>query len=287
MSNLISVGKIIDTTWNHYAKHIQTLMRVTLWLFLVSAISILWIMVKPGESIEISTSEILTQSIFGLATFVISMTVGFWIFLTLLQVINATETKKSVDTKQAGKKSWKLFIAYTWVISLKFLATIAPLLLILPGLIIIALNITGPLIPWLSAIGILLTFLGVILAFMGVVYISTIFQYAEYSLVFENVKGTAALKAAKQLVNGRFWATIWRIIIPKIVFVIPVIFINFVLVTFFTFLTPSFAGANIDVLMRISQIGDNIISTSVAVLTTPLFIIADYYVYSSLRKAKK
>lgn len=291
MSKLISIGKIIDITWDHYVNHFKTLMRITLWLFLISLISILSTIISPMDAAQlIQNGEFSPLAIFLLLLQVVvavsGIVIGSWIFLTMLQAVLWQDKKKQGTLKNANRRSWKLLLSYIWIMILKGIAAIVPLLFLAPGVILLIYNTIGPQIPWLSAAGILLTFIGLVLAFIGVIWVGVVFNFSEYLLVFEDTRGVKALKGAKKLVAGRFWATLWRIILPKLVFVIPVIFIQFVLVVFLALLTPSFSGVGPDAFVRISQIADNLISTGIAVLSTPLFIIADYYVYDSLRKTK-
>lgn len=296
MSKLISIGNIIDYTWDHFTTHFKVLMNITMWLFLVALLTIILNIATPldftglinetGAIPDLKASELIFGILQAIVVSIVGPVVGVWILLTILQAARLQQSKKSVDVKAIGRNSWSMFISYVWIAFLKGLTILVPLFLIVPGVVLLIYNTVGPQIPWLSGIGMLVTFLAVILSLCLVVYAGVVFHFAEYRLVFEGTRGTNAMRESKRLVHGRFFSTLVRIIIPKVVFIIPVVIIQVLLVFLIALLIPSVAGLGASAFVKISQTMENIISTTLAVLSTPLFILADYYIYDSLRKTE-
>lgn len=316
MSNLISIGKVIDVTWDHYVQYFKALSRIALWLFVIAAFTVVGIIVTPvdaGESIALGhiSLNLILGILLRIGGFASGVIVGAWVFLTVIQTVSMQSRGKSSDPKAVGSRSWRLIIPYFWVALLKFLVVLSPLLFILPGLILIVYNTAVLQISWLSAAGILLTFVGVIAAFVGVIWFAVQFHFAAFRLVFDRLKdvgttstpykglgknvwkwiafifktGVQSMKDAKALVKNRWWKSLWRILLPKIVFVVAVAFIQIMLSIFISILIPGLSG-NAVLYAKMSLIADTIISTGVAVLSTPLLILTDFYVYDSLRKTK-
>jgi len=202
----------------------------------------------------------------------------------LLQAIAFQRASKNVDHKSLEKNSWKSFISYVWILFLKYIASIIPLAVLIPGLGLIIFNTAGPQIPVLSALGILLLFIGMIVALGTIIWISVSIHFSEYLLIFENKKGIKALKAAKDLVKGRFWQVLWRVVLPKLLFILPFIFAAYILTFLAYMLIPSAAGISIEAYEKMALISRNLITTIIFALSTPFLYIADYLIYDSLRK---
>lgn len=316
MSNLISIGKVIDATWDHYVQYFKALSRIAMWLFVIAAFTVVGGIVTPvdaGESIAFGSIsfQIILGIVLRFAGFIAGIIVGAWVFLAIIQTVSAQSRNKNVDQKAISSRSWHLIIPYFWVALVKFLVILSPLLFIIPGLAIIIYNTAITQISWISAIGILLTFIGVIAAFVGIVWFTVQFHFAAFQLVFDRLKdvgtssspykalgknagkwiafvfktGVQSMKGAKELVKGRWWKSLWRIALPKVVFIVAIVFIQIILSIFVSILIPGFSG-NVVLYTKISIIADTLISTGVAVLSTPLIILTDYYVYDSLRKTK-
>lgn len=106
----------------------------------------------------------------------ITIVISVWISIVLIETANKFYRNESPDVGKLYKTSWSKFWPLVWVSILVTLAIIGGLiLLIIPGII------------------------------FGVW-----FSFSYYYLILENKKGAEALKLSKQLVQGKWWAVLWR-----------------------------------------------------------------------------
>lgn len=307
MSKLISLGKIIDSSWDHYVRHFKSLMKISLWFFVIALVATIFTIINPAnadQSIDIqevfSASQAWLNISQGLITFFISSVVGAWILTVTLLLVNAQKANASTDQKQIQKHAWRVIIPIIFTLFFKAVLVLAVLLLLVPGTALLIFNTAGPQIPWLSAIGILLTFIGVISAFILAIYLGVSLHFSEYNLIFNRLKdvgpetGTVirindawkTLKETRQLVKGRFWETLIKIVLPKVLFSVPIIVINVILVFAATVILSNILTFSPEAFEKMVNIIDVLISSGVSALMTPLLFIADFHVYDSLRKTR-
>lgn len=120
----------------------------------------------------------------------------FWITLRMISRVLLLESgKDALPAAEESKKAWSLFFSGVWIGILTFFAILGgSLLFILPG-----------------------------------IYLSICFQFAQFILVEQNVRGTKALSASRALVKGRWWGTFGRMLAGGIVFGILIGIINQIL----------------------------------------------------------
>ncbi|MCH8049576.1 hypothetical protein IH979_02595 [Patescibacteria group bacterium] len=293
MSKLISVGQIIDGAWTHYTKHFQSLMKISLWFFLIPLLMLIATILTPVEDLAtlldnqlITVGNIIGLVIGGLATLVVSPIVGIWIFLNLVQAIDRQASGKKVNFKTTNRAAWKLFFPYIWAAVLKGLVILLPLLLILPGLILIFTNVEIEGGVFLGALSLLLTFLGVVAAFLLVAKFGIELSFVEFELVLNRKRGVQTLKGSRAIVKGRWWQVLWRFLLPTAVFSFGVLIAELVLVLFYTLLLAALTTLGEAAVVRIDAIAQSIITFGMAAVSTPLFVIVGYLIYDSLRKTK-
>lgn len=159
-----------------------------------------------------------------------------------------------------GKARWKLgfslFWSYIWINILVGLATLGGLILfILPGI-------------WLSVL----------------------FGFATFVLIDEKKKGTQSLARSAELVKGRWWKTLWRLLAPSIVVVLITLLVSFVL----TLVVSLFAGgfeATVSFLTAreltpLQQGIGAIIDSIVSIVILPLALLYQVKLYTSLKKTQ-
>jgi hypothetical protein len=291
MSKLISIGQILDQTWDHYRTHFKTLMHVTLWFFLATILIIAGSFLAPfgaspeilAEGVELSSSQMLGLVVMGVSGAIVAPVIGMWIFMTLIPLIRMQRNNKKINLHALGKESWKKFFSYLWIVILKTIATILPILLIVPGMILLFTGATQTNASY-SSVGIFLTFIGILAALVLIIWIGTLLHFSEYRFLVDGTKGIKALKESKALAKGRFWNVLFRIILPKLVFAIAVVAVHFVLAISLALIATQFLASDPLTYVRVSGVLDQLISAGVAAVSTPLFVIADVLIYQSLRK---
>jgi hypothetical protein len=289
-TKLISLGQILDSTWDFYTKNFKTIMKVTVWFFLISLFTIMGSILSPaGNAQFLIEQDLLTLGHkLGMIISILAPSIGtgivsIWIFLSLVRTIDELQTKKRSDLKAVSKKSWKDFFPYLIMSFLRGVIFIIPTLAVLPGLVLIvaSIGLSGGI--GFSGFAIALTILGAVTGIILLALFWVWFSFPGYEMVLEGKGIMQSLKESKRLVKGRFWPVFWRLLIPKVIFTVFVIFIQVAVDFVFTLFIVN-PAISPEAFMRMTDIIGNLVLTTITVLTLPLYIIADYFIFDSLKK---
>jgi hypothetical protein len=99
-----------------------------------------------------------------------------------------------------------------------------------------------------------------------------------YIVIIEEKKGVAALRASKQLVAGRWWAILWRALLPGIVFGVAAIILETVVGLPLVYLQ------NINAAVPVVSVAQAILSSAVGSAIAPLAAAAIVTLYLSAKK---
>lgn len=110
-----------------------------------------------------------------------SFVIGLWTQIVLIRLIQAGLTKQTVDKKILQQNAWRDTVPFLWVS-------------ILTGLIILG---------------------GMILLIIPGLIFSIWYFFSIYVFGVDGVRGYAALQKSKDLVQGRFWPVVWRILVAN------------------------------------------------------------------------
>src|SRR3989339_284417 len=118
MANLISIGQIIDKTWDIYSANFKPLMRISLWGFLVGVFVIIRLILLPdGETETIAqivggdpkqTMIIGFALAVGISIFAIPIT-SIWIYMNLVRAVDAHLGRRGYSFKGLSQQSWHDF----------------------------------------------------------------------------------------------------------------------------------------------------------------------------------
>ncbi|MDP2631864.1 MAG: hypothetical protein Q8P30_03825 [Candidatus Uhrbacteria bacterium] len=293
MPKLISVGQLIDQTWEGYTKHFRTFMKISLWTF---AISLLWIIgdifAPVGDTASIVASGSLTGvELFGLITMIIASfpvapIISIWILVSLIIMTEPLIAGKKIDIRATAKQGWKKFLPYIWVAFLKGIVLLIPVAFVIPGFALIFANMVVNGGALLGAISILVTFVGLVAAVVFSIMLTVELNFIGFELTLKNMKGIKALQASRSLVKGKFWATLFRIIIPKIIFYLGGFLAQMLLMMLLTVLLASLSSIGAEGVIKLSEMFVHVASMAVIAIVTPLVVLADYLLFDSLHKAK-
>lgn len=233
-------------------------------------------------------SENLSLFIFGVINWVIGGAIGLWVTLCLINYILRIKNGVKEPSEQVSEKSTQQFLPFVWISILKTLVVISPILLILPGFLLTVFNLGYWTSSVVAAIGYSLTFIGVIAALIYIVYFTVKFYFPGFRLVTHDTRGVDALKESSALVKGKFWSTTIRLVVPKIVFIIPILVLEMLLslglsLAFAPIISTGFGG--ILFFAKLQTIINIFLSAGVTALFLPLIILADYAVYEDLDKS--
>ncbi|MBU4315315.1 hypothetical protein KJ673_02820 [Patescibacteria group bacterium] len=295
MANLISIGQIIDKTTDHYIAHFKQLMLISLWALIIPLlviIRIFWIpdgeLVSLALAIENGASFISWLGIiFGtLVALIVIPALTIWIYINLIKATDAQSKNKTIPLKTLRDYGWKNFFSYIWVAFLKTIITVLPVLAIIPGLILIGLNIYTDGGAVFGGLSIIITFIGLVIAAIFSTMLTIELEFVAFARLLGEKKGMSAISGSRGLVKERFWSTLIRILVPKLIFGIIMVIILAVLG-----FADAFAGAALLALLKdfgsvIEMIIYTFLVSGVSILMTPLFIIPDYYLYDSLLKTR-
>lgn len=121
----------------------------------------------------------------------LSFIIGLWTQIVLIRLTSASLTKEALNEKILYTESWRDTAPFLWISILMSLIIMAgTILLVIPGLIFTI---------W--------------------------YLFSLYIFAIEGKRGYGALQRSKELVQGRFWAVVWRLVVTSffygiIVFVI-------------------------------------------------------------------
>lgn len=295
MANLISIGQLIDQTWDHYTKFFKILMRVSLWALVLPPLMIIRIFLTPDGEVNTLAALLSGQGdliawvgvFFGaIVSLLVIPIVTIWIYINLVKVIEAQDQKKSVSLQSLRAYGWKTFFSYLYVAVIKSIITLLPLLLLVPGMALIWTNIFYDGGATWGVISTIVTFVGMLAALIFMIILGVQLAFAGFERLVGEKVGLTAIKGTRALVQGRFWKTLWRLLVPKIIFgfaaaLLQIIASLAVIALSYGLYAITQTTGDIGVLVIAT-----FLSTGVAILTTPIFIIADYLLYDSLRKTK-
>lgn len=286
MPKLITVGQLIDHTWEHYRSRFAELMNASAWLIVPAILSIVALSFYPSATKVLSTQPFTMWETAAVVLWLVTVLVatpafGLWIFTSLIRLVNAQWDKKRVDAAEVSRASLNWFFPMLWVSFLVVLVMAGAAAMILPGILLdfLAVAIGNE---TLAALAGLLVIIGSVASvYFGIRWLVH-YALAQYALVLDNRRGRASLTRSRLLIRGRFWPVVARLVVPKVVFGL-VAYIALLALTFLVqLLLKSAVGLNIDVYLRLYSILTLTCSFAVAILVNPLAIISDYLLYRSL-----
>lgn len=289
MNKLITVGQLLDQTWDHYRDNFKELMTVSVWIMILAIIDIIALIFYPSAS-KLALNTVLNSiEIFGVILVFISSGIlapllGLWILIALARLVRSQLAKRKNTAQKAMLDGFKLFWPGLYISILVLTVLLVGLLIGLgPAFVITAImSVTGG--GALIILFNLLLLVGIIVAF-GLVFTWGIqLTLAPFALFLEDQHGLQALKRSRELIKGRFWSVVLRIVIPKLIFITVGILILAVIEYVIGLGVIGVSGLNLDMQLRLNSIVRAAFPVFVVVLLNPLVVIADTLLYQDLMK---
>jgi len=241
---LITISELLTQSWDNYLK---TLRRFAPFLGVLLAVFIVrYFLGFTGLYLNAYT-KLSTLSV-DLAIMLIIVALSFLGVWTSLAIIKSTELIKKNLPLMTFKES---YIKTTHYIIPTILLSLLIALIVMVGSVLF-------LIP------------GIIFAIW--------YYFVNYIIIFEDQTNLTALKTSKQLIVGRWFSMAFRIVIPKIIFLIGVIVLSAVIQNI---IIKIFDPSNIKIEL-IAQLVSGIITA----VTLPLFLWSDAILYFSAKENK-
>jgi len=236
---LIGSIDIIKTSWSFYVKNWKKFISYLMLLF-VPTIILTSLGILSAYYASYTEGLYLISALVVLVVFIVSALFSLWVSIALMQTIKHAYKNEPLEDwkKTISDNSYLIWPVFLTSLLTTILVVIGSILFLIPGLIFFI---------W--------------------------YMFTFYEVIFNNKRGLEALKASKSLVVGRWWAILWRILIPSLAFgVLMAIIVGAVLFPI-KFLIPETS--------TIFEIISNIISTIINLALTPLVSTAMLVLYFS------
>lgn len=283
MKPLISLGSLIDTSFEHFKNHLPAILGITLWLLVAALPSALGLLLtRDGVDFDALTlTSFGLSALGGIATALVSLHITVALILTLRE----QRQGKAVDPRTFLKKAFSLDLSYLWAMILKavFVALIPliPLALAVAAFIL-ALRMENAVLTNVLAVA---AFATILLALGGAVKFSLSYGFVPYTTVLDGKRGMESLRASAELVRGRWWATFWRAVLPKALYTL-IFVIILAIVLWVTGMIAVAVSQESFFIAKFFALINFFISTTLNAFLIPILLLNDYYLYENLRETK-
>ncbi|MBI2473289.1 hypothetical protein HYV70_01915 [Candidatus Uhrbacteria bacterium] len=286
---LISVGELIDQSWDVYRLRFVELLSISGWFIITAILLAVALAFYPSATTlqggsALTTTETMGVILFSLTTLLITPLLSFWLYTSLTKILGAHFSRKQLDPKKALREGRDVFLP-TALTSLRVMMMIFLAIAIgfgpaaVMALIGSLTDVSGFIIlaNLLLVIG---TFVSLFLSIKWMVY----YILAPLLTILDGVRGSEALAQSRSLIEGRFWSVLVRIAVPKLVFVLFGVFAMSIIGYLVGILINASSGINLDIQLRISTMTQTIIPILIATFINPLVIISDVLILRSLKE---
>ncbi len=286
---IISIGELIDRSWDHYKRDFVDLLSVSGWVLITAIFEITAFFLYPyasklASTAALTTSEAVGVILYAFSSWVVTPILGLWTFIALTRLIRAQLSNKRSNIREAMLDGKRYFLKTLLVTIFIFGILVAALGIGLgPGILVTLINLTFN-IPTLGIVSSILLVVGLVISIVLGFRWSVHYYFAPYALLLDGVEGKAAVLASNTLTKGHFWSILLRLVVPKIVFILMAIMAMVIIGFIFETFLSIFTGLNIDLHVRLSTIFTTILSTVAAVFLNPLLVTADLLLYQSLKR---
>ncbi|MFA4845253.1 MAG: hypothetical protein WC654_01710 [Patescibacteria group bacterium] len=286
---LISVGELIDESWEIYRSRFVELMTISGWLILTAILYAIALAFYPAASklqleAGLSGVENFGVILFSITTFVITPIVSFWIYTSVTRAIGMHISEKRVDPKKAMQEGKAVFLPTLFT-------TLMVLLMILLAIVIgfappVVLATIGSLVRFspLIILANILLIIGVFVALFLTIKWSVTYLLSPLFTILDGVKGKAALEGSRRLIEGRFFAVLARVAVPKLVFLIFGAAAMYLISYVVAIIIDASAGLSLDIQLRVGTMLQTIVPILIAAFVNPLVLISDVLLLRSLQK---
>jgi hypothetical protein len=284
MASLISLGQLIDRSFDHGKKYYKELLTILLWIVIASTPTVIARVTSVLENNEALTAGDWAVLIFTLLGFISVTVVSVWAYISLTYMISLRANGRSVNFKQVSRDSWQIWLKYFALAIVIFALFAGMTLFSLPGLILIFTSVAKD-SSMLTAIGAPLLFIGGTLSMITLLRYSIPLSLAPYILLLEETSVFEAIQDSLKLVKGRWLATFIRFVVPKFIYTLILLALNYLTFVVFNLLFAVTMNVSWGLTLVIYAVS-LFVSVFTSVLITPLVIANDYYLYDSLRKTR-
>ncbi|OGH87455.1 MAG: hypothetical protein A3J93_02895 [Candidatus Magasanikbacteria bacterium RIFOXYC2_FULL_42_28] len=238
---LISTTDIIKQSTALYLKHFKQI-----WAYLIISLApavILAMLAFATISLEVnSITNVTWDDIILAMLYLIGLLVSFWAYLGLIKTFDQIIKNAPIaGVKNNLNLAGKIILPAIWISFLTGLITlVGALLFVIPGIIFMV---------W--------------------------YHFSLYALVADGERGTTAMKMSKNLATNRWWAVLWRLLAPTVLFTVIGGFLQW-LIKQIIFWFP-------DISIIQLQIANGFADRIIGLLILPLLIATGLILYENLK----
>lgn len=221
MTQLIGPSDIIVRSWENFRKNIHAYAEMVVWLVVLGVLqwtlSIILQAVIPEKAARISLYLIL--SIPGSLAFLA-------VTASMIDITVKGLTNKKIDARDSIHAGFHKLLSLLWVALLVSLITavLGALPFSIPAIIALLWLNSAP--QWLAILIVMLLMLGMLASLVIPLILFVWLKFAPYHVMADDIRGTGALIASRDLVIGRWWPVFLRIAIPLLFFLITARFLK-------------------------------------------------------------
>ncbi|NBS68535.1 hypothetical protein EBT31_06425 [bacterium] len=281
MKPLISIGSLIDTSFEHYRKHLPSILGITLWLLVAAIPSAIGILLsREGDDLGLATWASFGLNVVG---GVITVLASLHISVALILAVREQRKGKSIDPRVVLRKAFSLDLSYIWAMILKnifaVLLPLIPLILAFTAFVFALRSENTLLVNSLS----ILAFIAILIALGGAIKFSLTYNFVPYATVLEGKRGMESLRTSATLVRGRWWETFWRSFLPKALYTL-IFVVALGVILWVTGIIAIAVSQESFVIAKFFALLNFFISTLVNAFMLPLLLLNDYYLYDNLQE---
>lgn len=284
MTNLIKLGTLIDQSIDFYKDHFKRLMKPALVAFIIPVLQTTLTLLNPLFPLE---SNLAFGINIGLNVFVglLTILVLWWVSAELITIIHLTSEKKSLKEKTFAQNSVSDFFRYILVtLALGIIVALLTAGLISPGLGLILYAFPKENGAMLSMVGTIGLLLGAFINLVLLILISVRFGFIAFATMIEKTSVIQSFKRSWNLVQNRFFRTLWLMAVPKILLAVIQIILSSVVLLIPILLATTLNNPTTSI---ISEFIGNTVTMGITILFLPLVFIADYFIFQSLKETSK
>ncbi|MEK7620293.1 MAG: hypothetical protein AAB413_03590 [Patescibacteria group bacterium] len=288
MPKLISIGELIDQSWEQYRARLPEFLTISGWVLITAILYAIALAFYPSASklslgADLSGLETFGVLIFTFTSFVVTPILSFWVYIALTKAVNKHLSRQAVDPKQTMRDVKPTFFP-------TLLTSVMVMLMVLLAIVIgFAPAAVVATIGFLTNVSVVIVFANLLLIagifvalFLSIKWV-VYYVMAPYLTMLDGTPAKLSLATSRQLIEGRFWLVLFRVLVPKLVFIIFGVFAMSIAAYLVGIFIDFSAGLNIDIQLRIATMTTTIVPIAIAVLINPLIVISDVLLLRSLR----
>lgn len=287
MKSLISIGDLIDQSWNKYRANMPFFLQLSGWLVLVALLNAIALLLYPNAGAiayhtKFTAGEVTGVVLYAFSNLLLSPLLGFWVFISLAlgaKSVLSGERTSIASIMQETKKRYLSTFAVAILVGLTIL--LAQVITLGPSII---LGTIGFLMQnaWVLGVANGLLIIGLIASLILTTRWTLYYMLAPYAAILDRAKNKQALKKSRELTEGKFWSVLLRILLPKFVFLLFGILLAMLLSLVLNIFLVGSTGLNLDVQLRIRELIEAVLPVLILIFLNPLIFLSDILLYQNL-----